>query len=300
MNQFKFEEILIPYNKIQVCSYDAGGGNVLAHLVHAMSLETSFVVSGPSLAIYSSLFPSFPNQNSKLLHPDTDLLISSTGWQSSHEFEIMRLALLRGIPVIAALDHWVNYKERFVRNANSISPNYFLAFDSESENKICEEFENPIVMRVQNFYVHRILQEISKIETQNKSKIFDFVFIGEPLSRSSENDFWNEYDAIQHFFLVLREKGLTDAKILVKPHPSEDVSKYNEYLPRDFKNVSIETDKGLPWILAMTESVIGCHSQALYIAELNGNKVYTVLPDSIQSKVPLDKARPIISLVQKH
>jgi len=55
----------------------------------------------------------------------------------------------------------------------------------------------------------------------------------------------------------------------------------------------------LPWILAMTKTVVGCHSMALYIAELNGNTVYTAFPDGIQPKVPLDKAEPLMNLAPK-
>jgi hypothetical protein len=208
----------------------------------------------------------------------------------------MEDALLKGIPVVAVLDHWVNYKERFVRNGKVISPTYFLAFNDESERIIRQEFKDPSVIRVQNFYLQRTLKEIRDIETQHNAKLFDFVFIGEPLSRSSENDLWTEYDAIKYFFKALRNYGLTDAKILVKPHPSEEVSKYNDFVPSDFKNVRIETDKDLPWILAMTEAVVGCHSMALYIAELNGNKVYTAFPDGIQTKIPLDQAKPLMNL----
>jgi hypothetical protein len=295
----EFEELVASFSKLQVCSFDAGGGNVLAHLVHAMNLKTSFVIGGPSLAIYTALFPELPIQNSNDLHLDTDLLISSTGWQSSYEFEIMELALSRGIPVIAVLDHWVNYKERFEQNSKTISPTYLLAFDDESENRIRQEFQNPSVIRCQNFYMQKTLQEIRKIENQHISKLFDFVFIGEPLSRSSENVLWTEYDAIKYFFMVLRNHGFKDAKILVKPHPSEEASKYNEYVPNDFKYVRIETDKELPWILALTDTVVGCHSMALYIAELNGNKVHTALPDGIESKVPLEKAIPLKNLVQR-
>ncbi len=299
MNQKEFEEFVGSFSNIQVCSYDAGGGNALAHLIHAIDLKTRFAIDGPSFAIYSTLFPEFPTQNSAVLYPDADLLISSTGWQSSHEFEIMDEALLRGIPVVAALDHWVNYKERFERKGKVIFPTYFLAFDDESERKIYQEFLNPSVIKVQNFYTQRVLQEIKDIETQHNSKLFDFVFIGEPLSRSSENDLWNEYDAIKYFFIALRNYDLTSAKILVRPHPSEEVSKYDEFVPSDFKNVKIETDQDLPWTLAMAKAVVGCHSMALYIAEQNGNTVYTAFPKGIQSRVPLDRAKPLMNLVPR-
>jgi len=299
MNLREFEEFVVSFSHVQVCSYDAGGGNALAHLIHAMGLKTRFAIDGPSFAIYSALFPVISTQNSDGLYPDTDLLISSTGWQSSHEFEIMEEALLKGIPVVAAIDHWVNYKERFERNGKAILPTYFIAFDDESERRIYQEFHSPSVIRVQNFYTQRVLQEIKDIETQHNSKLFDFVFIGEPLSRSSENDLWTEYDAIKYFFIALRNYGLTDAKILVKPHPSEEISKYDEFVPSDFKNVKIVTDLDLPWILAMTKTVVGCHSMALYIAELNGNTVYTAFPDGIQPKVPLDKAKPLMNLAPK-
>lgn len=69
----EFEDFMVSYSHVQVCSFDAGGGNALAHLIHEMGLKTRFAIDGPSFAIYSALFPKFSTQNSDGLYPDTDL-----------------------------------------------------------------------------------------------------------------------------------------------------------------------------------------------------------------------------------
>ena len=299
MTSRKLEDLISKYHHIQVCSFDAGGGNVLAHLSKDFDIVSSFIVDGPALKVYSTLFPELHILNRKTLDVETDLLISSTGWQSSLEYETMAMALSRGIHVIAVLDHWVNYLDRFERQGKIINPTYFLAFDDTSENKINQEFGSPEILRTENRYLARTLKEIRDLQTINNSHTYDFTFIGEPLSRSCESPNWSEYDAIQHFFEVLRIHGYVNSRIAIKPHPAEESSKYDFYIPNDFKNVKIIYEENLSKILAQTESVVGCHSMALYIAELSGKSVYTALPTGVTPRVPLNIARPLTKLGTK-
>lgn len=296
MKSQNFKELCSQYSHIQVCSYDAGGGNVLANLIDGLGINTSFIIGGPSVDIFSALFPRFSAVNSKTLDPSTDLLISSTGWQSLHEFEIMQEALSKGIPVVAVLDHWVNYVERFEKLGKTINPTFFLALDDYAEEKIIREFPNPNILRADNIYIKRALSEIENLRNSQTLSAYDFMFICEPLSHSSESLKWGEFDAIQDFFKALRNHGLTDLRIAIRPHPTEDSRKYTQFIPNDFKNVSIVDKTKLSVLLAETDSVVGCHSMALYIAELSGNRVYTTLPQGILSKVPLTKAQPIMNL----
>lgn len=299
MTSRKLEDVISKYNHIQACSFDAGGGNALAPLLKDLDNVSSFIVDGPALNIYSTLFPELHILNRKTLDVETDLLISSTGWQSSLEYETMEMALLRGIPVIAVLDHWVNYLGRFERQGKVINPTYFLAFDDASENKINQEFTSPKILRTENRYLARTLSEIRDLRTISNSRTYDFTFIGEPLSRSSEYTNWSEYDAIQHFFEVLRIYGYVNSRIAIKPHPAEDSKKYDFYIPNDFNNVEIIHGENLSKILAETDSVVGCHSMALYIAELSGNNVYTALPEGTLPRVLLNRAQPIMKLSPK-
>lgn len=288
-----FENFLKDFKRIQICSYDSGGANVLAHLALEIGLSCSFIVDGPAYKIYNTLFPNFNRLNTINISNETDLLISSTGWQSSFEFEIMEKALSKNIPIIAVMDHWVNYSERFKRYGRTVCPNYFLTFDSEAENKILQEFPEPIVFRTENRYLLNILKEI---KAYNSKKIYDFTFIGEPLSRSSLSYKWNEFDSLNQFFEALRINNFTDSRIYIRTHPSEDSNKYNSYIPAEFRNVTMNQSFSLSRILAASNSVIGCHSMALYIAELSGIKVYTSLPEGISSMLPLKTAVPVMNL----
>jgi hypothetical protein len=299
MTSRKLEDLISKYNHIQACSFDAGGGNVLASLSKDLDIVSSFIVDGPALNIYSTLFPDLHIFNRKTLDVETDLLISSTGWQSSLEYKTMEMALSKGIPVIAVLDHWVTYLGRFEREGKVINPTYFLAFDDASENKINQEFASPEILRTENRYLARTLSEIRDLRTISNLHTYDFTFIGEPLSRSSEYPKWSEYNAMDHFFEVLRIYGYVNSRIAIKPHPAEDSKKYDLYIPNDFNNVEIIYGENLSKILAETDSVVGCHSMALYIAELSGNNVYTALPEGILPRVPLNRAQPITKLSPK-
>lgn len=296
MKPNNFTEFCSKYSQIQVCSYDAGGGNVLANLVDGLGLDTSFIVAGPSVEIYAGLFHQFSVQNKKTLDLTTDLLISSTGWQSSFEFEKIGEAVSRGIPVVAVLDHWTNYIERFERLGKKISPTFFLALDDYAEKKILHDFINPKVLKAKNFYIARILAEIENLRSSITNNSYDLIFVGEPLSRTGGSSRWNEIDAIKELFKVLRSNGLADLRVAIKPHPSEESTKYDRYIPSDFKNVNIVDKTKLSVLLAESKAVVGCHSMALYIAELCGNRVYTILPPGMLSMIPLTRAQPITNL----
>lgn len=295
MSKSEIKKLLKRFNQIQICSFDAGGGNVLSHFIQGLERKTSFLVSGPSLEIYSKLYPNFQIENKSSIPPDVDLLISSTGWQSDFEFHHMLQALNKGITVIAILDHWVNYKERFTRNGIEILPNYFLAVDELAKNILETEFPGSKVLLTENVFLQKSVFEIKNQRRDINSPLVDFTFIGEPLSRTETNQEWDEFDALKNFFQTLFDLNLQNAKIIIRPHPSENPAKYNSSIPGNFNNVQIDASSSITEILAKSKNVIGCHSMALYLAEMSGIPTYTSLPEGMKSKLPILKSASIKS-----
>ncbi len=296
MSTSQFQGLLTNFRRIQVCSFDAGGGNVLSHIIRELSLETSFLVSGPSLSIYSGVYPNFENQNTESMLPDIDLLISSTGWQSDFEFNKMYEALERGITVIAVLDHWVNYRERFKRKNEEILPTYFVAVDDYAKSLLEDEYPGRQILLTENIFLKQSVENIRNRRKNLISFLYDFTFIGEPLSRSITNQLWDEFDALRNFFETLSRLDLYTARILIKPHPSENPEKYKPAIPAIFKNVQIDADSNIIEVLANSKKVVGCNSMALYLSDLSSVPTYTSLPEGVKPQVPISNAVPINSL----
>lgn len=296
MSSANLRELLLSPRNIQVSAYDPGGANVLAPLIKRLEIETEFSIAGQAIKIFKSHFADVELRNHSGLLSTTDLLISGTGWQTSHEFSMMEQALNAGKEVIAVLDHWVNYSERFARDQRVLSPTYYLVFDDYAEEIVTQTFENPRILRAENYYLQNAVTSINELMSSMEVKnVFDILFIGEPLLRNNTNTIWNEFNAINLLFDTLRIKGLFSFKIAIKPHPTEDLLKYAKSIPKDFPNVTIEGNRSLEELIACAGLVAGCHSLALYIAEAAGKQVLTCLPTGEKSLIPLINAKPIQS-----
>ena len=280
-------ELISKYNNIQVCSYDAGGGNVLAHLINGLGIDATYIIGGPSMEIYADLFPNLLSHSSEILNGDTDLLISSTGWQSTHEFEVMKSALERGIPVIAVMDHWVNYVERFEHAGESITPTFFLAFDDASEYKIREGFRDARILRSKNYYLEDVRRELEMLTSKFCGEWeYDILFISEPLSRHHQHSDWDEYDALQLLSDTLSESNLINLRVAIKLHPTEISEKYTYLTEKEFPNLSILADIRLEECLSSSKIITGCHSMALYVASYCNKEVFACLPPGKSPMIP--------------
>lgn len=294
LTQFNLKELSLNQKRIQVCAFDPGGANVLAPLIKNLNIEAQFSVKGQAADIFRAYFGNIEDKNHSNLLTDTEVLITSTGWQSAHEFEMMKEALNLGIEVIAVLDHWVNYLDRFTRHGEIVLPTYFLAFDDLAESIIRENFDSPRVLRSENYYLASSVKKINEIRHSSVHRsIKDFLFIGEPISRSVSNSTWDEFKALNLFFSTLRSVGLNRSEIVIKPHPTEDSSKYANVVPKDFPNVAISSESNLEELLSNARFIVGCHSMALYLAEMAGKKVLSCLPIGEKPHLPLLNVEPI-------
>lgn len=277
-------DFLVDFKRIQVCAYDAGGANVLVHLVANLKLEVEFSIGGQAQNIFKNQFPDFVNQNDLLA--DTDLLLSGTGWQTTFEFDMMDRAKKSGICVVAVMDHWVNYRERFTRYGRILNPDYFCVFDDFAAELVSENFGTPNILFSENYFLKtqsKLIRE-KTFACQESTKI-DYLFIGEPVSRNRTD--WDEFMALSLFFNSLRSLGKNKSNIVIRPHPTEISGKYNNRIPSDFPNTYIVENLTLVDLIAQSTKVVGCHSMALVLAEAANKEILVCLPDEETPLVPL-------------
>src|SRR5437870_12848252 len=103
---------------IAVVCHDAGAANIiLAWMQAEVGCDWRVVMQGPAARLWSGL--DVPNAKGydtlEQAFEGAAVLLSGTSWASEIEHEARRQARVRGIKSIAVIDHWVNYKERFVR-----------------------------------------------------------------------------------------------------------------------------------------------------------------------------------------
>lgn len=272
---------------ITIVSHDAGGAEILSNYVLQNKTNYQFVLGGPAISIFKKLLGDIPLTSLEESLNQTDTYITGTSWQSDLEKNAISFAKEKHIRVVSFLDHWVNYKERFLFNGNLILPDEIWVGDNNALSIAKAVFPAEMVHLKENAYFTSVKKYF---RTQTTTRIINSVpsilFLCENISdhaKKAYNDerYWGytEEDAIRYFFNNLEKLDIRSAQFVFRPHPSDKEGKYqwilNSY--RDFP-ISISNQDSLFEQIALADLVVGCESMALIIALLAGKKVVSCIP----------------------
>ena len=280
-------ELIYAKKNIVVCSNDAGGAEVLSSFIAANGISAKFLLCGPAIEIFQRKLEVSDRLLTEL-PPEYDLLLASTGWSTDFEFNNMFEATNSGAQVIAALDHWFAYPERFERNGNVIGVTHLLVFDAEAKRKATSVFPNSKIYLEENFYLKDLVARHQSMATKDTKIEYDFLFLCEPksldLNPEKQNDY-SDIDSLKYFLNFLFSRNLTNARVLVRPHPSEELDKYVPEIPADFINIIFDKKMGLDEAISISETVVGCNTMAMIVALEFGKNVYSVVPPPSRTKL---------------
>lgn len=276
-------------NLITIVSHDAGGAEILSNYVLKNKENYQFVLDGPAISIFKKLLGNIQliSLEESLVHSDTYL--TGTSWQSDLEKKAISIAKQKCIRVVSFLDHWVNYKERFLFDGKLNLPDEIWVGDKDALSIANRHFpgaviflkENPYFESVKKYFKTQIAKRID-IDVPNPNVLFLCENISDHAKKAYNDErYWGytEEDAIRFFFTNLKKLKIEPRKVVFRPHPSDKVDKYHWILD-SYKNFTIHisnTDTLFEQI-ALADLVVGCESMALIIALLAGKKVVSCIP----------------------
>ena len=260
------------------------------------------MLSGPAVDIYRRKLGITNYSSMDDLPQNTDLLLVSTGWSTDNEYNMMKIAKNRQIPIIAVLDHWFGYKERFTRFGETNYPNQILVFDNLAAITAKTVFPETQILIDTNYYIKDSIDKFNEINSDKtiSHKIYDFLFLCEPRSLADlrpHHEKYSDFDSLVYFFDVLKSFGLEKKKILLRPHPSEESDKYLGKIPREFEQVRIDRSGDLPLAIALSSCVVGCNTMGMVVALEAGRNVFSVVPPPFETKLPFPNILPISKLI---
>jgi hypothetical protein len=272
------------HKRILIVVNDAGGAEVLSSYVRRTPGNYIFCLKGPAENIFRKKLGEITNAPLEALLEKCNELLCGTGWQTNFEYDAICKAKEAGVKSIAFLDHWVNYEERFVRNGLKVLPDELWVGDvyaHEIANKI---FGSSVVIKhVENPYFIDLKEELDAIKQQDDSD--SILYVCEPiaehaLERYGKEDYWGytEFDALAFFLDKIKTFSDNDTKIIVRPHPSEDVHKYDELLACHKLNITVSRDKPLIKQIVNSRVVVGCQSMAMVVGLFLDKKVVCSIP----------------------
>jgi len=286
-----------------IVASDAGAAEILSFFVKKKKYEYNYLLKGSAKKIFKKNLGKFNTISLKDSLKKTTLYICGTGWQSDIHIQVIKAARSKDIKVIAYLDHWTNYKNRFFKNNEYYFPDEIWVGD-EKAYKIAKKTFNIKVKKINNYYLDYIKKEFECKFTKNKKllKKTNILYVTEPTSKVKNNQ-WklNKYDYDEFssliFFLNKIKFIYKDFKIRLKTHPAENPKKYNYILKKYNYNIQINKTSNLINEIKNSEVVVGCNTLALYLAIVAKKNVLCSIPTKQRSLLPFKQIKYLRNLV---
>jgi hypothetical protein len=291
---------------VAVVCHDAGAANHVVAWVKNGLLggDCRVVMEGPARKIWAE-----NGLDETILYPvltdalcDVACLISGTGWGSNLEHDARVLARMRNLPVIAVLDHWVNYQLRFERQGKKLLPDELWVTDSDAYSLAKREFPDIHVRQMKNSYISEIVRNISAVFVPAGPVESSILYVLEPArSDWGRQGSSGEFQALDYFIANINLLGLgNNPEIVLRPHPSDLPGKYDQWiaLHSEFK-VRVDSSSDLACAIAHAQCVVGCQTYAMVVALGAGKKVISSLPPwALPSSLPHSEILILAAMVE--
>lgn len=264
---------------LAVVAHDAGAANQLfAWLEHAVAAPPALCLAGPALTLWRQQFGEPAQTSLADALADARTVLSGTGWASSLEHEARRLARQLGARSIAVIDHWTNYRERFIRDGEEILPDEIWVGDEYAKQLAEATFPGTRVVQRPDAYLAAQVSQIGPIRTGGGARL---LYVLEPIRQAwGELAVAGEFAALDFFIDNLACLELGEAvQIRLRPHPSDAPGKYASWMQRQGDSrIALDDAPTLAAALTWSNVVAGCQTYAMVVALHAGRRVISSIP----------------------
>lgn len=260
---------------LAVVCHDAGATNVILPLIAAERPEPVLpVMSGPAADLWRARFGTTATLSVEEAVDRAAAVLTGTGWASEQEHKARKLAKSRGLRTVAVIDHWVNYRERFVRGGVEMMPNEIWVTDDYAAALARSEFPDIPVHVKANLYLE---EQLAKVSSPAKTDQ-EVLFVAEPVRSDWGRDSPGEFQALDYLMERRSEAGIPeDAALRIRAHPSDPPDKYDAWIT-SHPGVRLDRSDDLASALNRARWVAGCESYALVVGLHAGRQVISALP----------------------
>lgn len=273
---------------VAVVSHDAGGAEILASYVARSGLLAHLVLEGPAQKVFTRRLGPRPLETLEHALAACDWCLCGTGWQSDLEWRAIKRAREAGKRVVAFLDHWVNYRDRFCRHGELHLPDEIWVGDVTAEQLAKTEFPQTTVRLVQNPYFLDLREKIMEFPAAPSGPSGEgkrILYVCENISdhaalRHGDPLFlgYTEWDAIEYFLRRIDVLQVRVESVTLRPHPSDPPEKYDGIVARNAGLVRLSAGGPLLNEIMAADIVVGCNSMALVVGLVAGRRVVSCVP----------------------
>lgn len=281
-------------------SHDAGGAEMVAcwflNYKGPKFKNVSLIAEGPAVSVFKRRLPELLSETRNHFSPSSqDNVVTGSGWASDLEREAIQKGKSAGSFVVTILDHWVNYRERFMGLPEGVEPDEIWLGDLEAFKIAQKVFSvapkiSSKLVQIENPYFIETLKEMKSAASKTiepNEKSLRVLYLCEAVSEheskmggSQQVDF-PEFRAARRFIDWLRSneiKGKTP-HLRMRLHPSEKRDKYNFFISQA-SDIEITLSEGTTLVedCAWADWVAGMNSMALVVALMAGKRVVSCMP----------------------
>ena len=271
--------------KVGICCHDAGAAEIISSYIKQKNIAPLYCLSGPAIKVFERKIGRIDNMLLTDIVKNSNWLLCGTSWKSDLEWNIIKEAKKQQKKVIVFLDHWVNYRERFIRNNEECLPDEIWVGDYYAERIAKDNFSNLKIKLIENPYLLDIKKQLSrlgKIRVRGNSVLY----VCEPIRehayfKHGDEHYWGytEEEALRFFLTSIDEMFTAKKSIIIRPHPSECLNKYDWVFDEfNHKDIKIDNKKTLLEQIFDSDIVVGCETMAMVVAILAEKEVISSIP----------------------
>jgi hypothetical protein len=291
---------------IGIVSHDAGGAEIISSWVKKYNNNYNFYLDGPAKKIFKKKFSFKNSKDLEQMIQDSEWILCGTSWQSDLEKKAIQIAKKNQIKCISYIDHWVNYKERFISDDVMHLPNEIWVGDKEALKIASKIFSGISIHLIENEYLKEIQYEILSLN-QDADIQKSVLYVCEPIKEHALIQFgdgfalgYDEFSALKYFLDNTDALDIDISQIYIRPHPSEEIDKYDWALDYSSIPMKITSQTYLLEDIQSSSYVVGCESMAMVIGLMAKKRVISSIPPSgRQCILPHQEIELLSSLVKE-
>lgn len=263
---------------IGVIAHDSGGAEIISSYVSRNALECVFCLGGPAIKIFERKLGQIQILSLEEVIHQSNWILCGTSSDSSLEWEAIFLSRKAGKRSVVMLDHWVNYQGRFERNKLINLPDELWVGDEFAMKIASNAFLDQEVKLVPNAYFSDIRDElvrITKKSIREKTSELTILYVTEP---TDERSGYTSEEALSFFLSHVGSIDEPITNIILRPHPKDNVEKYETILKSFPIPVTCDDNKSLVEQVMDSQIVVGCATMAMVVGLLAGKRVISCIP----------------------
>lgn len=206
-----------------------------------------------------------------------DIIITGTSFPSNIELNCIKY-FTNKIPIISIIDHWINFKMRFVLNEQIYYPNNIFVIDKiAKKNATKEGIPKELIILKNNSYFNYLKKWVPSLTYENLKSLLGIelscnyiLYAPEPLStfQLKKKFGFDEIDGLVNICKIFHEEKLyINTYIIVKCHANQDPDIFNKFintLNNDLANkIIVLIDFDINILIYYSKIVIGFFSNSL-------------------------------------